>query len=181
MRHKSYRTAGRRFGCNEVIIKSRHARGGLFRLVTLKEACPRLLSLCLIYTHGWVIIVLSALESIALLKDFHRHCRILRLSPRTTKKPIEAFKREFTLRQLQLNRAVAVAMCDGPEAGLTQIDAVLEHGELANYYLAHSARADMYRRLAGQPRLGPLMRKLCADPQNRAAILQARIRQLRQL
>jgi RNA polymerase sigma-70 factor (ECF subfamily) len=30
-------------------------------------------------------------------------------------------------------------MCDGPEAGLTQIDAVLEHGELANYYLAHSA------------------------------------------
>jgi len=46
-----------------------------------------------------------------------------------------------------LNRAVAIAMCDGPEAGLTQIDAVLEHGELANYYLAHSARADMYRRL----------------------------------
>jgi RNA polymerase sigma-70 factor, ECF subfamily len=35
-------------------------------------------------------------------------------------------------------------MCDGPEAGLTHIDAVLEHGELANYYLAHSARVDMY-------------------------------------
>ena len=47
----------------------------------------------------------------------------------------------------QLNRAVAIAMCDGPEVGLTHIDAVLEHGELANYYLAHSARADMYRRL----------------------------------
>src|ERR1700751_1859055 len=47
----------------------------------------------------------------------------------------------------QLNRAVAIAMCDGPEAGLTHINAVLEHGELANYYLAHSARADMYRRL----------------------------------
>jgi RNA polymerase sigma-70 factor, ECF subfamily len=47
----------------------------------------------------------------------------------------------------QLNRAVAIAMCDGPEAGLIQIDAVLESGELANYYLAHSARADMYRRL----------------------------------
>src|SRR5207247_2391008 len=46
-----------------------------------------------------------------------------------------------------LNRAVAIAMCDGPEAGLTHIDAVLEQGELANYYLAHSARADMYRRL----------------------------------
>ena len=48
---------------------------------------------------------------------------------------------------VQLNRAVAIAMCEGPEAGLAQIDAVLEQGELANYYLAHSARADMYRRL----------------------------------
>jgi RNA polymerase sigma-70 factor (ECF subfamily) len=53
---------------------------------------------------------------------------------------------------VQLNRAVAIAMCDGPEAGLAHIDAVLgdssgKQGELANYYLAHSARADMYRRL----------------------------------
>jgi RNA polymerase sigma-70 factor (ECF subfamily) len=48
---------------------------------------------------------------------------------------------------VQLNRAVAIAMCDGPEAGLAHIDAVLEDGELGNYYLAHSARADMYRRL----------------------------------
>ncbi len=53
---------------------------------------------------------------------------------------------------VELNRAVAIAMRDGPEAGLAQIDAALEHssgkqGELANYYLAHSARADMYRRL----------------------------------
>src|SRR6202051_2310136 len=48
---------------------------------------------------------------------------------------------------VELNRAVAIAMCDGPDAGLAQIDAVLDHGELANYYLAHSARADMYRRL----------------------------------
>ena len=46
-----------------------------------------------------------------------------------------------------LNRAVAIAMSDGPEAGLAHIDALLEHGELANYYLAHSARADLYRRL----------------------------------
>jgi RNA polymerase sigma-70 factor, ECF subfamily len=53
---------------------------------------------------------------------------------------------------VELNRAVAIAMRDGPEAGLAQIDAVLEEssgkqGELANYYLAHSARADMCRRL----------------------------------
>ncbi len=48
---------------------------------------------------------------------------------------------------VQLNRAVAIAERDGPEAGLRLIDAVLEDGELTNYYLAHSARADMYRRL----------------------------------
>ena len=48
---------------------------------------------------------------------------------------------------VHLNRAVAIAMRDGPEAGLAHIDAVLAHGELANYYLAHSARADMCRRL----------------------------------
>src|SRR5205085_12664339 len=48
---------------------------------------------------------------------------------------------------VQLNRAVAIAMRDGPEAGLTHIDAVLEQGELPKYYLAHSAQADMYRRL----------------------------------
>lgn len=48
---------------------------------------------------------------------------------------------------VQLNRAVAIAMRDGPEAGLAQIIPVLEQGELANYYLAHSALADMYRRL----------------------------------
>jgi RNA polymerase sigma-70 factor, ECF subfamily len=48
---------------------------------------------------------------------------------------------------VHLNRAVAIAMRDGPEAGLAHIDAVLEHGELANYYLAHSARAELCRRL----------------------------------
>jgi RNA polymerase sigma-70 factor, ECF subfamily len=41
---------------------------------------------------------------------------------------------------VELNRAVAIAMRDGPEVGLTLIDAVLAHGELANYYMAHSAR-----------------------------------------
>ncbi len=46
-----------------------------------------------------------------------------------------------------LNRAVAIAMHDGPEAGLKHIDAILAHGELADYYLAHSARADLCRRL----------------------------------
>ena len=48
---------------------------------------------------------------------------------------------------VELNRAVAVAMRDGPAAGLELIDAILERGELADYHLAHSARADLCRRL----------------------------------
>jgi RNA polymerase sigma-70 factor, ECF subfamily len=46
-----------------------------------------------------------------------------------------------------LNRAVAVAMRDGPEEGLALIDALLSEGELSEYHLAHSARADLCRRL----------------------------------
>jgi RNA polymerase sigma-70 factor (ECF subfamily) len=48
---------------------------------------------------------------------------------------------------VELNRAVAVAMRDGPQAGLELIDAILTRGELADYILAHSARAELYRRL----------------------------------
>ena len=48
---------------------------------------------------------------------------------------------------VQLNRAAAVAMRDGPLAGLTLIDAILARGDLADYHLAHSARADLCRRL----------------------------------
>lgn len=48
---------------------------------------------------------------------------------------------------LELNRAVAVAMREGPGAGLTLVDAVLARGELQTYHLAHSARADLCRRL----------------------------------
>jgi RNA polymerase sigma-70 factor, ECF subfamily len=46
-----------------------------------------------------------------------------------------------------LNRAAAVAMRDGPLAGLALIDAILARGELEDYHLAHSARADLCRRL----------------------------------
>jgi RNA polymerase sigma-70 factor (ECF subfamily) len=48
---------------------------------------------------------------------------------------------------IELNRAAAVAMRDGPEAGLTLIDAILARGDLRDYHLAHSARADFCRRL----------------------------------
>jgi RNA polymerase sigma-70 factor (ECF subfamily) len=48
---------------------------------------------------------------------------------------------------IELNRAAAVAMRDGPLAGLVLIDAILARGDLSDYHLAHSARADLCRRL----------------------------------
>ncbi|MGD9723767.1 MAG: RNA polymerase sigma factor [Pirellulales bacterium] len=48
---------------------------------------------------------------------------------------------------VELNRAVAVAMGEGLETGLRLIDAILQRGELAEYHLAHAARADLCRRL----------------------------------
>ena len=48
---------------------------------------------------------------------------------------------------VELNRAVAIAMRDGPAAGLALVDAILGHGELADYQPAHAARADLCRRL----------------------------------
>jgi len=82
---------------------------------------------------------------------------------------------------VQLNRAVAIAMRDGPEAGLAQIDAVLENGELANYYLAHSARADMYRRLGKTAEARASYEKALALTQQEPErqFLQERIRQLK--
>ena len=87
---------------------------------------------------------------------------------------------------VQLNRAVAIAMRDGPEAGLAQIDAVLgdssgKQGELANYYLAHSARADMYRRLGRTAEARASYEKALALTQQEPErqFLQERIRQLK--
>jgi len=77
---------------------------------------------------------------------------------------------------------------DGPEAGLTHIDAVSEHGdavleqgELANYYLAHSARADMYRRLGRTTEARASYEKALALTQQEPErqFLQERIRQLK--
>ena len=48
---------------------------------------------------------------------------------------------------VRLNRAVAVAMRDGPTAGLALIDQIMAEGDLANYHLAHSARADLCRQM----------------------------------
>jgi RNA polymerase sigma-70 factor, ECF subfamily len=52
---------------------------------------------------------------------------------------------------VELNRAVAVSMRDGPSSGLALIDAVLARGDLDDYHLAHAARADLLRRLGRTP------------------------------
>jgi len=52
---------------------------------------------------------------------------------------------------VELNRAAAIAMRDGPAAGVALIDALLARGDLREYYLAHSARADLCRRLGRLP------------------------------
>jgi RNA polymerase sigma-70 factor (ECF subfamily) len=82
---------------------------------------------------------------------------------------------------VHLNRAVAIAMRDGPEAGLMHIDAVLEHGGLANYYLAHSARAELYRRLGRNAEARSSYEKALALTQQEPErqFLQERIRQLK--
>jgi len=82
---------------------------------------------------------------------------------------------------VDLNRAVAIAMCDGPETGLVHIDALLEQGALTNYYLAHSARADLYRRLGRTAEARSAYEKALAltqqEPERK--FLQERIRQLK--
>ncbi len=80
-----------------------------------------------------------------------------------------------------LNRAVAIAMRDGPEAGLKHIDAVMEHGELADYYLAHSARADLCRRLGRTAEARSSYEKALALTQQEPErqFLKERIRQLK--
>jgi RNA polymerase sigma-70 factor (ECF subfamily) len=81
---------------------------------------------------------------------------------------------------VHLNRAVAIAEHDGPEAGLAHIDALLERGELANYYLAHSSRAELCRRLGRTTEARSSYEKALALTQQEPErqFLEARIRQL---
>jgi RNA polymerase sigma-70 factor (ECF subfamily) len=81
---------------------------------------------------------------------------------------------------VELNRAVAVAMRDGPAAGLALIDAILARGELADYHLAHSARADLCRRLGKPAEAAAAYRKALdlsrQDPERR--YLEGRLREI---
>lgn len=81
---------------------------------------------------------------------------------------------------VELNRAVAVAMRDGPAAGLVLVDAVLERGNLAHYHLAHAARADLCRRLGRNSEAATSYRLALSlarqDPERR--FLEKRLREL---
>ncbi len=82
---------------------------------------------------------------------------------------------------VELNRAVAIAMRDGPQAGLASIDAILARGELSDYRLVHAARADLYRRLNRPAEAAAAYRQALEltrqEPERR--FLQRRLRELK--
>ncbi len=81
---------------------------------------------------------------------------------------------------VELNRAAAVAMHDGPAAALALIDAILDRGDLADYHLAHSAKADLCRRLGRLAEAETAYRKALSltrqEPERR--FLERRLREL---
>jgi RNA polymerase sigma-70 factor (ECF subfamily) len=81
---------------------------------------------------------------------------------------------------IELNRAVAVAMRDGPETGLSMIDAILARGDLTDYHLAHAARADLCRRVGNAAEAREAYRKALAltrqEPERR--FLERRLEEL---
>jgi len=82
---------------------------------------------------------------------------------------------------VELNRAVAVAMRDGPAAGLALVDAILARGELADYHLAHAARADFSRRLGqgGEARVSYERALALARQEPERRFLERRLAELR--
>jgi RNA polymerase sigma-70 factor (ECF subfamily) len=81
---------------------------------------------------------------------------------------------------VELNRAAAIAMRDGPEHGLALVEAILAGGELADYHVAHAARADLYRRLGRADAARPAYRRALElarqEPERR--YLERRLREL---
>jgi RNA polymerase sigma-70 factor (ECF subfamily) len=81
---------------------------------------------------------------------------------------------------VELNRAVAIAMSEGAAAGLQRIDAILESGQLTGYHFAHSARADLLRRLgrAGEARAAYERALTLAEQEPERRFLEKRLREL---
>jgi RNA polymerase sigma-70 factor (ECF subfamily) len=81
---------------------------------------------------------------------------------------------------VELNRAVAIAMRNGPAEGLVLIDTILARGELTDYHFAHSARADLLRRLGRKEEAGAAYQRALALTQQgpERQFLERRIREL---
>ena len=81
---------------------------------------------------------------------------------------------------IELNRAAAIAMRDGPAAGLAIIDAILARGDLDGYHLAHSARADLCRRLGrvDEARMAYERARALARQEPERRFLERRVREL---
>jgi RNA polymerase sigma-70 factor (ECF subfamily) len=88
------------------------------------------------YTLQAAIAAVHAAAPVATATDWGRIVGLYELLQRVRPSPV-----------IELNRAVAVAMHEGPAAGLALIDAIFDRSELRDYHLAHSARADLLRRL----------------------------------
>lgn len=101
--------------------------------------------------------------------DWHRIAALYELLARAAPSPV-----------VELNRAVAIAMADGPEVGLARVDAMLAGGALADYHLAHAARADLCRRLGrlaeAREAYGRALALARQDPERR--FLERRLREL---
>jgi RNA polymerase sigma-70 factor (ECF subfamily) len=89
-----------------------------------------------VYTLQAAIAAVHAQAPAAAATDWARIVALYDLLLRASPSPV-----------VELNRAVAVAMRDGPAAGLALVDAILARGQLGTYALAHAARADLCRRL----------------------------------
>jgi RNA polymerase sigma-70 factor (ECF subfamily) len=107
-----------------------------------------------------------AAEHAADAPDWHAIVPLYDLLLRATPSPVVA-----------LNRAVAVAMRDGPAAGLALIDSIMAGGALAEFHLAHAARADLLRRLGKiEPARAAYEKALeCAAQEPERRFLEARL------
>lgn len=121
------------------------------------------------YTLQAAIVAVHAEAEDAAATDWEQIVGLYDVLARVTPSPV-----------VELNRAVAVAMRDGPEAGLALVERLFARGELLDYHLAHAARADFCRRLARNAEARDSYRRALAlarqEPERR--FLERRLQQL---
>jgi RNA polymerase sigma-70 factor, ECF subfamily len=111
------------------------------------------------------------------------HCRALRAEDTDWRQIVRLYD-ELERLQLSpivsLNRAVAIAMADGPQSGLAIVDALAANGDLDNYHLLHAARADLLRRIGSREEAAKSYSRALALVTNERerAYLQRRLREV---